>query len=319
MIVALRTGLQRAMFSNEAGQGSSPIAHAAAKTDEPAREGFVGGLEPFVDTILVCSLTAMVILVTNTWNREPLGEMNGTVELVTTDTGLKLIAPTAIADLPPQPGGEAWIPGLRVYFIAETPNAANADIASKQRVEIEGTIVEVSGERVIRWNDPPVNAQWRKDENGKEIKGIYRRMEGSALTSLAYDRQFPGLGKWMVTLSVWLFAFSTLISWSYYGEQATIYLLGSWAILPYKIVYVLSAAITPIFIRETTELLAVIDFGTGAMLWGNLPIVLGLGYLSVNCLNDYRRRLRAGELDQHAAPPITDVVEGKDIERPGGR
>ena len=62
-------GMKRAIFSNEAGQGTSPIAHSAARTDEPVREGVVAGLEPFIDTIFVCTLTALVIIVTGTWNR----------------------------------------------------------------------------------------------------------------------------------------------------------------------------------------------------------------------------------------------------------
>ncbi|MCJ7756138.1 MAG: amino acid carrier protein, partial [Thermoanaerobaculales bacterium] len=64
-------GMKRALFSNEAGQGSSPIAHSAAKTDEPVREGIVAGLEPFIDTIIVCTLPALVILSTGIWNRGP--------------------------------------------------------------------------------------------------------------------------------------------------------------------------------------------------------------------------------------------------------
>ena len=62
-------GMQRALFSNEAGQGSSPVAHSAAKTDETIREGIVAGLEPFIDTIVVCTTSALVILVTGIWNR----------------------------------------------------------------------------------------------------------------------------------------------------------------------------------------------------------------------------------------------------------
>ena len=63
-------GMKRAIFSNEAGQGSSPIAHSAAKTDEPVREGIVAGLEPFIDTIVVCTFTALIILSTGIWNRD---------------------------------------------------------------------------------------------------------------------------------------------------------------------------------------------------------------------------------------------------------
>ena len=66
-------GMKRALFSNEAGQGSSPIAHSAARTDEPVREGIVAGLEPFIDTLVVCTLTSLVILSTGAWNRGPAG------------------------------------------------------------------------------------------------------------------------------------------------------------------------------------------------------------------------------------------------------
>ena len=62
--------MKRAIFSNEAGQGTSPMAHAAAKTDEPVREGIVAGLEPFIDTIVVCTFTALIILSTGIWNRD---------------------------------------------------------------------------------------------------------------------------------------------------------------------------------------------------------------------------------------------------------
>src|SRR5690606_17892271 len=59
---------RRGLFSNEAGQGSAPIAHAAAKTDEPVSEGVVALLEPFIDTIVICSMTGLVIIMTNTWD-----------------------------------------------------------------------------------------------------------------------------------------------------------------------------------------------------------------------------------------------------------
>ncbi len=63
-------GMKRALFSSESGQGSAPIAHSAAKTNEPVREGVVSGLEPFIDTIVVCTLTTLVILLSGAWNRE---------------------------------------------------------------------------------------------------------------------------------------------------------------------------------------------------------------------------------------------------------
>ena len=79
--------MKRAVFSNEAGQGSSAIAHAAAKTDEPVREGLVGGLEPFIDTIVVCTFTALIILSTGIWNRAPDIAFESVPQPVRTDGG----------------------------------------------------------------------------------------------------------------------------------------------------------------------------------------------------------------------------------------
>ncbi|MHC4990764.1 MAG: alanine/glycine:cation symporter family protein, partial [Planctomycetota bacterium] len=78
-------GMKRALFSNEAGQGSSPIAHSAAKTDEPVRESVVAGLEPFIDTIIVCTLTALVILCSGVWRRAPEDMMNPVPPVVAVD------------------------------------------------------------------------------------------------------------------------------------------------------------------------------------------------------------------------------------------
>ena len=143
-------------------------------------------------------------------------------------------------------------------------------------------------------------------------KGVYRSFDGASLTAHAFDREFPGLGKWLVTLAAWLFAFSTMISWNYYGEQGTIYLFGARGVLPYKLIFLVLTAAAPVVVRTTAELEDTIDFGTGWMLWANMPIVLLLGHLAVGALADYYRRLRAGDFHPHAAPPITDVAEGKE-------
>ena len=68
---AIRWGVARGLFSNEAGLGSSPIAHAAAKTNEPVREGLVAMMEPFIDTLVICSMTGLVIIVTGSYIDRP--------------------------------------------------------------------------------------------------------------------------------------------------------------------------------------------------------------------------------------------------------
>ena len=133
LMIALRYGVARGLFSNEAGLGSAPMVHAAAQTDHPVRQGLYGIFEVFVDTILVCTTTGLVILVTGTWS--------------------------------------------------------------------DGTT-------------------------------------GAALAGQAFSVGLPGTwGNIVVTTSLVLFAFSTLIGWSYYGETGIVYLLGTRAAVPYRLLW----------------------------------------------------------------------------------
>ncbi|MEM1422470.1 MAG: alanine:cation symporter family protein [Planctomycetota bacterium] len=132
-------GVKRALFSSEAGQGSSPIAHSAAKTDEPVREGVVAGLEPFIDTIVVCTLTALVILSTGAYNREAEAQYRAaspSVELVSDVAGTLDLAPAPSSDrdvwsladtdtpaFQPPPGDTElldWTDDTSVFLLAET-------------------------------------------------------------------------------------------------------------------------------------------------------------------------------------------------------
>lgn len=137
-ILTMRYGIARGIFSNEAGQGSAPIAHAAAKTEFPVREGLVALLEPLVDTLLICTLTAMVILTTGEWTS---GRMGAAMSYHAFETGLNV-----------------------------------------------------------------------------QIGGV-------------------SMGGVVVSIGLLLFAFSTAVSWSYYGDRCIEYLLGPKSIVPYRYVY----------------------------------------------------------------------------------
>ena len=128
-------------------------------------------------------------------------------------------------------------------------------------------------------------------------------------------RVTPGLGTWLVLLASWLFAISTMISWSYYGEQGVIYLFGERAVLIYKLIYCLLiiVACTDI-VNPDTELDNLTGLGTGVMLFANIPIMLIFGYQAMNAYHSYMGKLKRGEFHPHAAPKIVDVVEGKDVE-----
>ncbi|HUG89787.1 MAG TPA: alanine/glycine:cation symporter family protein [Planctomycetaceae bacterium] len=331
---AFMEGMKRSLFSNEAGQGSAPIAHAAAKTDEPAREGVVAGLEPFIDTLCVCTLTALVILLTGTWNREAIGDFGAEVELVPVEGNALAWDVRSEGDgldrLPPLQF-DRWRARDVFYLVGEVQGATRVDTDSN-RVAVEAEIVSrraglkgadeeagpeaPEGLRFV-WKRVELKpADWDGTPSGLVLtgRGVYPRYEGANLTAHAFDREFPGLGKWLVTLAAWLFAFSTMISWSYYGEQGVVYMTGGRGVLAYKLLFLAGIVYAADGIDSAKEMINLMDLGTGAMLWSNIPIVLALGFLAVRSLNDYRRRLRAGEMPRHKAPPMADVMDGRDVE-----
>jgi hypothetical protein len=144
--------------------------------------------------------------------------------------------------------------------------------------------------------------------------GMWRDYNGASLTAHAFDRQFPGLGKILVPVAAWLFAISTMISWSYYGEQGMIYMLGQRSVLPYKLLYLVCILFAANWITDTRDMENLMDLGSGAMLWSNIPIVLCLGFLAVRALDTYRKKLRAGEFPRRGRPSVEDVISGRDVE-----
>ncbi|HIC21977.1 MAG TPA: amino acid carrier protein, partial [Planctomycetes bacterium] len=294
---AFVVGMKRALFSNEAGQGSAPIAHAAAKTAEPAREGVVGGLGPFIDTICICTLTAMVILSTGTWNRDSIGPLATEISLAAAGEGDEYIVTTAatVSHLPEQ-RLDQWSHGDKLFVLAEAQGMTHRSTGSN-RFKITGVIDEVPDPEhpdaavtlVISWGDVELkSSDWDGIPGDIQIlevegggAGIYREYEGAQLTAFAFDRVFEGLGKWLVTLAAWLFAISTMISWSYYGEKGVAFLVGVRGILPYKIAFLLLAIVGAAMIENTDQMMLLADLGTGSMLVVNIPILLALGYIAV--------------------------------------
>lgn len=193
MHMAILQGVKRACFSNEAGLGSAAIAHSAAATKEPVREGVVALLGPFIDTVTICTLTAFVILTTGVWE---------TSDLV-----------------------------------------------------------------------------------------------GVPLTAAAFDSVINGFGYYFIPIAATLFAFSTLISWSYYGETAIYYLFGKKGIGPYKVIFCIVALLGALW-----KVQAVLDFSdimTGMMVFPNLiAIWLLLPHLKKQT-NRYFTKLKNGEFKRN--------------------
>jgi len=173
----IQKGVARGVFSNESGLGSAPMAHAAAKTHEMAREGFVAMLGPFIDTIIICTMTALVIIVTGCWQvRGPDGEV-------------------------------LYGPGCSSTHMRV------------EGVQVIGTLGEAGRPYV--------------DENGD----FYELPTGASLTAAAFERGLGRLGGWIVGIGIMLFAYSTMISWSYYGDRCWEYLLGPRAVAPYRYLF----------------------------------------------------------------------------------
>ena len=200
LIGVLLVGFQRAAFSNEAGAGSAAIAHSAVNTKYPASEGIVALLEPFIDTVVICTMTALVIIMFNSG-------------------------------------------GLFEYAAGNTSG------------------VQIAGETV----------------------------GGVDLTSRAFDSVIPGFS-YILTIAIVLFAFSTMISWSYYGLQSWKYLFGrsSAADLTYKVLFLVF-----IVIGAAASLGAVVKFSDGMIFAMVFPNMLGLFFLFPKVKQELKRYLEA--------------------------
>ena len=193
LVGVLIVGFQRAAFSNEAGAGSAAIAHSAVKTKYPASEGVVALLEPFIDTVVICTMTALVIIFFN-------------------------------------------MDGANVQGIFDYGNSANSAVL--------------------------VN------ETGNYVGGV-------DLTSMAFESVIPNFS-YILTVAIILFAFSTMISWSYYGLQSWKFLFGRGkaADLCYKVLFLMF-----VIIGASTTLNAVIKFSDAMILALVFPNMIGLFFL----------------------------------------
>ena len=283
---AFLLGMRRALFSNEAGQGSAPIAHSAARTDEPVREGTVAGLEPFIDTLVVCTITALVILLSGVWNRAPEVALDAShlPAVVAAGPELWTLEQTEL----PLEHRNGWAENVRVFAVVSlAPEGGTLG----NRYRLPGVVRERSGRFVVEWQRIASPIRPTVAEGG-----VYREYKGATLTAKAFDSMVPGLGVVIVPAVAWLFAFSTMISWSYYGEQGVVFLFGSRSVMPYRVIYCLLVLLAASPLIETeAELDTVSSLGTGVMLFANIPIMLLFGRQAMRAYHDYMGRLDRGE------------------------
>lgn len=315
--VTLLWGVKRGLFSNEAGQGSAPIAHSAAKSHEPLSEGLVALLEPFIDTILICTMTALVILTAGIWD-QPLEEKLdlGDKEItVMTWTGDEVTFANYGIAIGKRPGedGKLGDNQLEKAGVRSTTNDSGDETlkAENEKLLIEnGRIAGMihhdgrrSGAIFIKNNAPVLfNADnlgiydqqgenevpWTGEltvRDGK-IDGVDRLSDtrfvrgasvrsGAALTTTSFERALGPIGRWIVTLTVILFAISTAISWSYYGDRCTEFLFGVRAIIVYRGLFLVF-----VFVGATSELATVWLFGDVTLGFMTVPNLIALLFLA---------------------------------------
>ncbi|GEA13016.1 amino acid carrier protein [Alteromonas sp. KUL49] len=235
---AFNRGVNRGLFSNEAGQGSAPIAHAAAKTKEPASEGMVSLLEPFIDTIIICTITGLVILSSGVWKEKH--------ENVFDRSDMLFVEghydDSDQADVNKLYGYLNEIEGNDVSAFNGTISVVNGTAVSdgytllNSRSVAEDVTYSVGSEDLFTGT--------LTIEDGKPIKENLvvsgkSLVHSATLTTIAFTRGFFGdFGQYIVSIGLLLFAFSTAIAWSYYGDRAMTYLLGPRSVMPYRVIYV---------------------------------------------------------------------------------
>lgn len=291
---AILTGVKRACFSNEAGLGSAPMAHATAKTNEPIREGVVAAVGPFIDTLVICTMTALVVLITGTHARAPIGEVTGVQEIQAVgDEPAKLEVTLDVSSATEEVG----IPRLgSKLMIAPKQTDENSPKATESIERIENGIavlhVEVPADAdELETFDEKVRPAVAAGSNA------YYDKDGIELTAYSFDRVIPGFGTWFLPFAAFMFAFSTVISWGFYGETCVTYLLGEKSLVGFRIVYVSMVMVG----AAITDLDPVLDFSDAMLGLMLIPNMIGTLFLAPHVMRatkDYFRRLNAGEFEE---------------------
>ena len=235
---ALTRGVNRGLYSNEAGQGSAPIAHASSKTENPIEEGMVSILEPFIDTIIICTLTGLVILSSGVWNQKFENKFEASAMVFVDGSFVETSQEDATL--------------LRDYYYGNNSNIEYTGTLNVTDGKINLEKVTLLHNRSIAENtiiylskDNSLFSGVLEIEEGriKNIGDFVLRGEslllGADLTGKAFTKSiFGDFGQYIVAIGRLLFAFSTVIAWSYYGDRATVHLFGEGWVFWYRVIYV---------------------------------------------------------------------------------
>ena len=232
---AISRGVNRGLYSNEAGQGSAPIAHASAKTNEPVSEGLVAILEPFIDTIIICTITGLVLLSSGVWSEKHQNTF-AQADLVLLDRLYLEEDQDDVKILFDYLNGNNSINKFNGEANVENGILLNnISIIHARSIAEDVIIYDNSMNRFTgKMNIIDGKLQENLIVEGKSL------VHSAPLTALAFDKGFLGnYGNYIVSIGLLLFAFSTAIAWSYYGDRAMTYLFGAGSVVYYRIIYVI--------------------------------------------------------------------------------
>jgi len=243
--LAMQKGVARGAFSNEAGQGSSPIAHASSKTEDPIEEGIVSILEPFIDTLVVCTITALVILSSGAWSEKHQNNFD--------KTSTTFISGAYSEDKPEDVNQlRYFINNLEseVESFTGTVMVSNGVITDSADQAVTIIHKKSIAEDVVIYTNNPIGESTDRFEgsmniddgvistNGLSLSGK-SLVHSAELTAVAFKSGVLGVyGGYIVALGLLLFAFSTAIAWSYYGDRSAAYVFGEKSVFWYRLVYV---------------------------------------------------------------------------------
>ncbi|MDA9909687.1 sodium:alanine symporter family protein [Gammaproteobacteria bacterium] len=273
---AFNRGVNRGLFSNEAGQGSAPIAHASAKADEHVSEGMVSLLEPFIDTIFICTITGLVILSSGVWTQKFDNEFQTTDLMIVNGVYSEQNDEDrqALFDLLVN-GNANEVEAYNGTIDVTSGLANNTDFTVIHARSIaEGVAYFQNGEL---YSGAITVSDGLPTDTSITLRGK-SLLHSAALTTMAFTYGFFGqYGQYIVSLSLVLFAFSTAIAWSYYGDRAIIYLVGFKYVLPYRIVYCVA-----FFVAAFTDTTIVWNFAAVAIVLMTLPNLFGIMMMRKN-------------------------------------
>lgn len=269
---AINRGVNRGLFSNESGQGSAPIAHSAARAPEPISEGMVAILEPFIDTIIICMLTGLVILSSGVWTEKIENQFQNA----------DMIFLNRVYD-ENNPDEKKMVAGFITKGKSLPLFNGNLEINEGRMVTPVTLICSRSIAEDFTFYDNKIpftgkisitEGKWQPSSASLTVTGK-SLMHSAPLTTVAFERSILGRwGRYIVSIGLLLFAFSTAISWSYYGDRALTYLVGPRYVIFYRIFFVVA-----FFIASFTDTTLIWSLSYITIAFMAVPNLIGLWIL----------------------------------------